>query len=290
MGKGPGGKHDNMRTYSPEEAQRVHQLVQELHPQWTLIAKKVSEEFACERSAASVRNYYKRFQQSQATMLKGMAKNRCQLCNQIKRGHICTPMQATPRTRVGPSFAADENLASTNLGSQSMEVEVVGLAKPLTGPMTPNGYMTLGGMFDDIFPSVAPDEPAPPLPAPATAEPVVVQTIAHREYAYAYPAAAAAAEGAREYAYPPLRMTSCVPTVETGDEEPLDCGLAVATSVVAPSVVAPPPPVITVDEAGERGFFPPPALASASSLLALSASPLQRFGSLPSPEDAAIPA
>ena len=62
---------------------------QEFAPQWTLIAKKVSDAFACERTAASVRNYYKRFEASKQTALRGFAKNRCQLCNQIKRGHIC---------------------------------------------------------------------------------------------------------------------------------------------------------------------------------------------------------
>lgn len=98
-GKGPGGRHETMRTYSPEEAELVHELVQEFAPQWTLIAKKVSDAFACERTAASVRNYYKRFEASKQTALRGFAKNRCQLCNQIKRGHICTPMQATPRNR-----------------------------------------------------------------------------------------------------------------------------------------------------------------------------------------------
>ena len=70
-----------------------------------------------------------------------------------------------------------------------MEVEVpvlgqVGLAKPLAPD---NGFVTLGGMFDDIiFPSVGKADEPSPLPAPASAEPVL-HTIAQLSAAAAYP-------------------------------------------------------------------------------------------------------
>lgn len=86
-----GGKHDNMRTYSADEALIVMQLVERHSPRWTHIAKLVSEATGHERTAASVRNYYKRFCASKAIAERDTARklNRCQICGQIKRGHIC---------------------------------------------------------------------------------------------------------------------------------------------------------------------------------------------------------
>merc|ERR1719502_1401119 len=63
---GPGGKHENMRCYTPEEAALVFQLVEKHAPRWTHIAKLVSEATKQPRTAASIRNYYKRFQSSKA--------------------------------------------------------------------------------------------------------------------------------------------------------------------------------------------------------------------------------
>merc|ERR1719198_140079 len=89
---GPGGKHDSMRTYSPEEAALVFKLVEEHAPRWTHIAKLVSEATKQPRTAASVRNYYKRFCASKKIAERDSAVrklNRCQACGMIKRGHIC---------------------------------------------------------------------------------------------------------------------------------------------------------------------------------------------------------
>ena len=66
---GPGGKHDNMRVYSPDEAKLVLELVEKHAPRWTLIAKEVSKATNQERTAASVRNYYKRFCESKKIAL-----------------------------------------------------------------------------------------------------------------------------------------------------------------------------------------------------------------------------
>ena len=95
--KGPGGKHDNMRTYTPEEAAIVFALVEAHQPRWTHIAKLVSEATKMPRTAASIRNYYKRFCASKAIADRDSASrklNRCQACGQIKRGHICRPTTA----------------------------------------------------------------------------------------------------------------------------------------------------------------------------------------------------
>merc|ERR1719453_2948247 len=85
---GPGGKHDNMRCYTPEEAALVFQLVEKHAPRWTHIAKLVSEATKQPRTAASIRNYYKRFQSSKNIANNESATrklNRCQVCGQIKR-------------------------------------------------------------------------------------------------------------------------------------------------------------------------------------------------------------
>lgn len=94
-GSGPGGRHDNMKVYSAKEAQLVLQLVEAHAPRWTHIAKLMSEATGHERSAASIRNYYKRFTTSKAIAecdSEIRKLNRCQICNQIKRGHICRPI------------------------------------------------------------------------------------------------------------------------------------------------------------------------------------------------------
>jgi len=91
--KGPGGKHDNMRTYTPDEAALVFRLVEAHQPRWTHIAKLVSDHTGQARTAASIRNYYKRFCASKAIADRDSATkklNRCQQCGQIKRGHICS--------------------------------------------------------------------------------------------------------------------------------------------------------------------------------------------------------
>lgn len=97
-GSGPGGKHENMRTYTPEEAQMVMDLVEAHAPRWTLIAKLISDATGCTRTAASVRNYHKRFRTSKAIAESGVGVkklNKCQICGQVKRGHICRPASLT---------------------------------------------------------------------------------------------------------------------------------------------------------------------------------------------------
>merc|ERR550514_1264855 len=81
-----------MRTYTPEEAAIVFALVEAHQPRWTHIVKLVSEATKMPRTAASIRNYYKRFQSSKQIAERDSATrklNRCQMCGMIKRGHIC---------------------------------------------------------------------------------------------------------------------------------------------------------------------------------------------------------
>ena len=108
-GKGPGGRHENMRTYTPTESALVMRLVEEHAPRWTHIAQLVSEATHQPRTAASIRNYYKRFNASKAIAEKESAirkLNRCQMCGQIKRGHICKPATVLPSVSEEPAAVA----------------------------------------------------------------------------------------------------------------------------------------------------------------------------------------
>merc|ERR1719262_1898608 len=146
-GAGPGGRHESMRIFGPEEAKLVHELVEAHAPRWTYIAKLVSEKMNQPRTAASIRNYYKRFQASKkiAEVHSDTKKlNRCQLCGQIKRGHVCTGSTA---------------LAPTNAPNKAPKIDKQKSAKAEVAQISPTGGLTL----------LAPPLNEPPL-APATLE------------------------------------------------------------------------------------------------------------------------
>merc|ERR1719262_574440 len=146
-GAGPGGRHESMRIFGPEEAALVHELVEAHAPRWTYIAKLVSEKMNQPRTAASIRNYYKRFQASKkiAERDSDIKKlNRCQLCGQIKRGHVCT---------------GSTQLAPTNAPNKVAKIAKQISAKAEVAEISPTGGLTL----------LAPPLNEPPL-APATLE------------------------------------------------------------------------------------------------------------------------
>ena len=93
-------------------------------PRWTHIAKLVSEATGCERTAASVRNYYKRFCASKEIAQRDSdikKLNRCQICGQIKRGHICRPAllnYVTPQTEEPPAAMAPPSYIHSALVSK----------------------------------------------------------------------------------------------------------------------------------------------------------------------------
>lgn len=172
---GPGGKHDNMRVYTPDEAALVLKLVEAHAPRWTHIAKLVSEATNQERTAASIRNYYKRFCASKKIAERdGAIKklNRCQLCGEIKRGHICKPTQLeynkamaakeTPKPKAAPASAALPSVPPPSGGLAlsaaddepmpplapaalaSLDVDTPG-ASPIS-PFSFSGPLSLGGL------------------------------------------------------------------------------------------------------------------------------------------------
>lgn len=146
--KGPGGRHSNMRPYTPDEQALVFQLVAAHSPKWTLIAKLVSDATKSERSAASIRNYVKRFEASKQIAEKCSAfkkLNRCQMCGQIKRGHICKPQSLEYAAPPGLSVeSGDEN---TMRGSAT--------PSPLAPPAHPVGGLALSCDKDGLPPLAA---------------------------------------------------------------------------------------------------------------------------------------
>lgn len=186
-GTGPGGKHEHMRTYTPDEAALVMQLVEAHQPRWTHIAKLVSDAMGCERTAASIRNYYKRFQESKRIAERDSAikkLNRCQICGQIKRGHICRKSFVTPENPgagTGSAAMAD-SLATVKEGAIPIAASSAEAFPTLDVPTVPLGPPSASGGSRPISPpaegllalSGPSSGPMPPL-APAALAPAVLE-------------------------------------------------------------------------------------------------------------------
>jgi len=79
------GKQE-MVPFVPQEDLRMAELYRQYGPHW----KTITEHFPG-RTVASVRNRFLRMQGAQKVRAEGgITRNRCQLCGQPKRGHICT--------------------------------------------------------------------------------------------------------------------------------------------------------------------------------------------------------
>ena len=81
----PGGVHENMRPWEPEEDRLIIELLSELGPRWSRIVKQLPG-----RTISSVRNRWQRIDKGRRLRDSGMEfKNRCQQCGEPKRGHVC---------------------------------------------------------------------------------------------------------------------------------------------------------------------------------------------------------
>jgi len=164
--KGPGGKHDKMRTFTPEEAELVMKLVATHSPRWTHIAKEMSRETGYERTAASVRNYYKRFQTSKSIAQRdaGIKKlNKCQMCGQIKRGHICTAAMKNYVTETGPNPTPEQMLALSGRGELLLPLAPASLCEVETPGASPISTISAGPISVGPF---SPSDFAVPLSSP----------------------------------------------------------------------------------------------------------------------------
>lgn len=96
----PGGAHENMRGWSPEEDELLLQLIESSGKRWKLIAEALGN--ANPRTPAMVRNRYLRIERGRWLTERGMSKNRCGQCGELKRGHVCR----VPRALVNTDLSA----------------------------------------------------------------------------------------------------------------------------------------------------------------------------------------
>ena len=95
----PGGKHENMQAWSPEEDTIILDMHTQLGPMWSKIVKQLPG-----RTVSSVRNRWQRIEKGRKQREAGIvSKNRCHACGQPKRGHVClAKLGGGPNVAMGP--------------------------------------------------------------------------------------------------------------------------------------------------------------------------------------------
>lgn len=84
-GGGAGGRHENARGWSPHEDAMLLSLIEGSGKRW----KQIAEILPNDRTPAMVRNRYLRIKRGRWLTEQGKSKNRCGICGQLKRGHVC---------------------------------------------------------------------------------------------------------------------------------------------------------------------------------------------------------
>ena len=81
----PGGAHENMKAWSPEEDTLIISMHESEGPKWSKIVQRLPG-----RTVSSVRNRWQRIEKGRKLRESGVeSKNRCHACGQPKRGHVC---------------------------------------------------------------------------------------------------------------------------------------------------------------------------------------------------------
>ena len=81
----PGGVHENMKSWQPEEDRRIIELLSEFGPRWSVIVDHLPG-----RTISSVRNRWLRIDKGRRMQEAGIeAKKKCKRCNLPKAGHVC---------------------------------------------------------------------------------------------------------------------------------------------------------------------------------------------------------
>jgi len=99
------------QRFSGDEDRALHALVRECTKpiRWSRVVAGLMERGFPRRSPKSVRNRVLRMRVSSTAVAKLAAKNRCRICGQIQRGHVCTGQP--------PSLALLATTASKTAGS-----------------------------------------------------------------------------------------------------------------------------------------------------------------------------
>ena len=95
----PGGEHENMQAWSPEEDTIILEMHSQLGPLWSQIVRQLPG-----RTVSSVRNRWQRIEKGRKQREAGIvSKNRCHACGQPKRGHVClAKLGGGPNVAMGP--------------------------------------------------------------------------------------------------------------------------------------------------------------------------------------------
>ena len=137
----PGGAHDNMKAWDPEEDDIIMSMHAKEGPKW----KKIVEHLPG-RTVSSVRNRWQRIEKGRKLREDGAElKNRCHSCGEPKRGHICRA-----KARGGPQV---EIPTPFNMPAQvTVPGDATALAIPMPVPLQ-GGW--LGGGLPSGGPSLA---------------------------------------------------------------------------------------------------------------------------------------
>lgn len=74
-----------MKAWEPEEDRLIIELLGELGPRWSKIVQALPG-----RTISSIRNRWQRIEKGRKLLEEGAeSKNRCQICGEPKRGHVC---------------------------------------------------------------------------------------------------------------------------------------------------------------------------------------------------------
>ena len=131
----PGGVHEHMRAWEPEEDQLIIRLLNELGPKWSKIVEQLPG-----RSVSSVRNRWQRIDKGNKLREAGKeSKNRCQQCGKPKRGHVCL-------ARLQQNRSASAALGGAGSGGGGGGWDDVGIARQRSGGSHASDLSSLAGL------------------------------------------------------------------------------------------------------------------------------------------------
>jgi len=109
-----------MRGFNADEDSKLSDLFMQHGPRWKQIAQDLSEQMGSERTAAMVRNRWLRVEKGKKEASEGKARNKCGLCGQVKKGHVCTARALVTTQQVAQICSAG-NVAAPAAAAASSE-------------------------------------------------------------------------------------------------------------------------------------------------------------------------
>ena len=218
----PGGKHENMQAWSPEEDTIILEMHSQLGPMWSKIVRRLPG-----RTVSSVRNRWQRIEKGRKQREAGVvSKNRCHACGQPKRGHVClAKLGGGPNIAMGPP-----SVTITNQLGVYVPVRSAPVTRCLAPPTQPTHSSSAPPLSAPVTFSLAPPtQPTHPLLlCPSALDPRRVHPPAQTVMAPAGP--------------PAIRRTRSNTSVENLQELLRDSTQPVAQA--APEAAVPQPPMV----------------------------------------------